>query len=124
MWALFGFLFALRVGPGPVRADPIHLSIRDEARAVAADRNPVESIPDPTMTLDASPAAPTWPSLLTPGAGPHFRPYQPEEYVAQMMSRLQVDKTPLGQAAIWVAGSHIQVDARPDRFYVRLKFRM
>ncbi len=124
MWALFGFLFATHFGAGTAHADPVHLSIREEVRIVAADRNRVEVAPEPTMSLDASPAAPNWPGLLTPGSSPHFRPYQPEEYVAQMMSRLQVDQTPLGRSAVWMAGAPLQVDARPDRFYVRLKFRM
>ncbi len=124
MWALFGFLFASHFGTGPLGSGPVQLSIREEARVVAADRNRIEVAPEPAMSLDASPAAPSWPALLSPGSGPYFRPYQPEEYVAQMMSRLQVDKTPLGHAAVWMAGAPIQVDARPDRFYVRLKFRM
>ncbi len=124
MWALFGFLFATHFGGGPVRTDPAQLSMREEARIVAAERHAPTIRGEPAMTLDAAPSAPLWPSAHGPGAGPYFRPYQPEEYVAQMMSRLQVDKTPLGQATMWIAGSPVQVDARADRFYVRLKLRM
>ncbi len=123
MFSILGLLFALRVGTAAARPEPAAISVRAEARAVAAELS-ASALLDDTAAWSAGPQAPAWPLAQGgPSVGPVFPVYRPEEWVSAIAHKLNIADTGVAHAAIWVSAWPVCVDVSPRRVYVSVRFR-
>jgi hypothetical protein len=116
-------LAALRLGAPTAAAAPLEISVRAEARAVAAETELAPSaLLEANHDLASAPHAPEWPGSAFPGYAPHFRAYQPEEWVAAVAQQLKTDHR-LTNAALWVARWPVRVEMTPHRVFLAVRFR-
>jgi hypothetical protein len=127
MLSLLGLVFALRIGPGPLPpgAEPATLSVRAEARAIAAES---ELNRVAFLELAAAPHSPEWPVLpSTPGVAPIFLAHRPEEWISIVARSLNARDGSLTRAAIqattWVLATPVRVDVSPRRVFLTVRFR-
>jgi hypothetical protein len=116
MFPLLSLFFALRIGSFGSPTEPMGISVREEARAVAATMLRSDRI-------DAVPwNAPGVAAFIdAPGArhSPLFPAYQPEDWVSAVVSTLHVESSTVGRAAVWIATRPVRVDVSRDHVFVR-----
>jgi hypothetical protein len=116
MVPLLSLFFALRIGSFGSPTEHVGISVREEARAVAATMLRSDAV-------DAVPwNAPGVPVFIgAPGAhhSPLFPAYQPEDWVSAVVSTLHVESSAVGRAAVWIATRPVRVDVSRDHVFVR-----
>jgi len=123
MFSFFSLLFALRVGTVAIHPGAPTISVRAEARAVAAELSS-SALLEETPALSARPRAPAWPLAQGgPPVGPVFPAYRPEEWVSMIARQLNIADTGVAHAAMWVSAWPVRVDVSPRHVYVTVRLR-
>ncbi len=122
MPSLVSLLLALRLGS--LTAPQVTLSIREEARLVAAQtvlHGRESSAPPLDIATDVTALGPRRPDERPAMFFPASHRLRAGDIVVLLVRQLHADETPVGRAAIWVVTRPVQVDASSNHFFVRVR---
>lgn len=108
--SFLSLFFALRVGAFGISYEAPQLSIREEARKIAAVQTALGALVTP------GPASSTGPAASLSGAN------NPEEWISAVTHGLQLQDEGITHAAMWIASAPVQLDVGTQHVFLTVRF--